>query len=145
MRFQPLSEGVVGWIDSLPRKLDRDRTMLLLSPRRPKSPWSKLNKERVANMIYQELMTSAGLEKIEQAKADGSWVFLDDVEALIIPDDLTAVLLQNPQAAKYFGAFSPSSKKGILQWIKRTKRDLTRQKRIANTVELAAQNIKANS
>ena len=134
-----------GWIDSLPRKLDRDRTLLLLSPRRPKSPWSKLNKERVAKMTSQGLMTAAGLEKIEQAKVDGSWVFLDDVEALIIPDDLAAALAQAPQAAKYFDAFSPSSKKGILQWIKSARRDATRQKRIAKTVELAAQNIKANS
>ena len=134
-----------GWIDSLPRKLDRDRTMLLLSPRRPKSPWSKLNKERVAKMIDQGLMASAGLVRIEQAKADGSWVFLDDVEALIMPDELAAALAQNPQAAKYFEAFSPSSKRGILQWIKSAKREPTRQQRIAKTVELAAQNIKANS
>ena len=95
-------------------------------------------------MIEQELMTSTGLEKIEQAKADGSWIFLDDVEALVIPDDLAKALAENAQAAQYFDAFSPSSKKGILQWIKSAKRSPTRQNHIAKTVELAAQNIKAN-
>ena len=133
-----------GWIDSLPRKLDNDRTMLLLSPRRPKSPWSKLNKDRVAKMLEQDLMTPAGLEKIDQAKADGSWSFLDDVEALIIPDDLATALESNAQAKTYFEAFSPSSKKGILQWIKSAKQTATREKRIKKTVDLAAQNIKAN-
>ena len=133
-----------GWIDSLPRKLDADRTMLLLSPRRPKSSWSKLNKDRVAKMLEQDLITPAGLERINQAKADGSWTFLDDVEALIIPEDLATALAANPQAKTYFEAFSPSSKKGILQWIKSAKRAPTREKRIAKTVELAAQNIKAN-
>lgn len=133
-----------GWIDSLPRRLDDNRTMLLLSPRRPKSAWSKLNKTRVAHLIDQGLMTPAGLEKIEQAKVDGSWTFLDDVEALIMPADLAAALAQNPTAAGYFEAFSPSAKKGILQWIKSAKQATTRQKRIAKTVEFAAQNLKAN-
>ncbi|MEM6255013.1 MAG: YdeI/OmpD-associated family protein [Cyanobacteria bacterium P01_D01_bin.156] len=133
-----------GWIDSLPRKLDSDRTMLLLSPRRPQSPWSKLNKERVARMFNQGLMTPAGQEKIDQAKANGSWTFLDDVEALIIPDDLATALAANVQAKEHFDGFSPSSKKGILQWIKSAKQTATREKRILKTVELAAQNIKAN-
>ncbi|MEM1240821.1 MAG: YdeI/OmpD-associated family protein [Cyanobacteria bacterium P01_H01_bin.26] len=133
-----------GWIDSLPRKLDANRTMLLLSPRRPQSPWSQLNKDRITKMLDQGLMTSPGQEKINQAKADGSWTFLDDVEALIIPHDLAAALEANLQAKGYFEAFSPSSKKGILQWIKSAKRAPTREKRIAKTVELAAQNIRAN-
>lgn len=130
-----------GWIDSLPRKLDENRTMLLLSPRKPKSVWSKLNKTRVEWLIEQGLMMPAGLEKIERAKADGSWAFLDDVE--IIPDDLAAALACNTEATKYFSAFSPSAKKGILQWIKMAKRDETRRQRIEKTVTLAAQNIKA--
>ena len=133
-----------GWIDSLPRRLDADRTMLLLSPRRRESPWSKLNKNRVAKMLEQSLMTPAGLEKITQAKIDSSWSFLDDVEALIIPNDLKASLDKNPQAKSYFEAFSPSAKKGILQWIKTAKQAATRKKRIKKTVDLAAQNIKAN-
>jgi uncharacterized protein YdeI (YjbR/CyaY-like superfamily) len=132
-----------GWIDSLPRKLDEDRTMLLLSPRKPQSIWSKLNKTRVKSLIEQGLMMPAGLEKIERAQADGSWTFLDDVEALVIPADLAAALASNAEAAKYFSAFSPSAKKGILQWIKMAKRPETRAQRIEKTVTLAAQNIRA--
>lgn len=133
-----------GWIDSLPRRLDEDRIMLLLSPRKPKSVWSKLNKTRVEKLTADGLMMPAGLKKVQQAKADGSWIFLDDVEALVIPDDLAAGLADNALAAKSFEAFSDSAKKGILQWIKMAKREQTRQQRIEKTVTLAAQNIKAS-
>ena len=132
-----------GWIDSLPRKLDQDRSMLLISPRKKKSVWSKLNKERVEKLIKTGAMTPAGMKKIESAKADGSWIFLDDVEALQIPDDLAAALAENAVAQQNFETFSPSGKKGILQWIKMAKRAQTRQQRIQKTVERAAVNEKA--
>ncbi|MBL7944454.1 MAG: hypothetical protein JNN32_00210, partial [Flavobacteriales bacterium] len=60
-----------GWIDSLPRKLDADRTMHYLSPRKPKSMWSAVNKRHVEELVAKGLMTAAGLRKIEAAKADG--------------------------------------------------------------------------
>jgi uncharacterized protein YdeI (YjbR/CyaY-like superfamily) len=133
-----------GWIDSLPRKLDQDRTMLLLSPRRPGSPWSRLNKQRVEKLLAANQMMPPGLVAIQQAKADGSWTIYDEVEDLIIPDDLAAGLAENETAAANFHAFSDSSKKGILWWIKSAKRPATRAQRIADTVRLAQHNIRAN-
>jgi uncharacterized protein YdeI (YjbR/CyaY-like superfamily) len=133
-----------GWVDSLPRKLDDERTMLYISPRRKGSPWSRLNKTRVEKLIAAGLMTEAGMTLIEQAKADGTWTIYDEVEDLIIPPDLAAALAANPDAQKHFAAFSDSAKKGILWWIKSAKRAATREKRINETVRLAAQNIKAN-
>jgi uncharacterized protein YdeI (YjbR/CyaY-like superfamily) len=134
-----------GWIDSRTRKLDRDRTMLLLSPRRPGSPWSRRNKEHVERLLAAGLMMPPGLAAIEQAKEDGSWTVYDEIEDLVIPDDLAAALAQNEAAATHFGAFGDSSKKRILWWIKTAKRLKTRQKRIAETVELAEHNVEANS
>lgn len=131
-----------GWIDSLPRKLDADRSMLLISPRKPKSVWSKLNKERVEKLTQSGLMMPAGVEKIDRAKANGSWFFLDDVEALQIPDDLSVALAVNSVAKQNFENFSPSRKKGILQWIKMAKRSQTRQQRIEKTIAYAALNQK---
>ena len=64
-----------GWIDSKVNKLDDERYMQVFTPRKPKSIWSKINKQRVEKLIEQGLMTPAGLEKIETAKADGSWDF----------------------------------------------------------------------
>lgn len=133
-----------GWIDSLPRKLDEERTMLMLSPRRKGSPWSRVNKNRVEKLLAAGLIMPAGQAKIDQAKADGTWTIYDEVEDLIIPDDLAATFAQNEIAKTNFDNFSPSSRKGILWWIKSAKRAPTRAKRIAETVDLAAQNIKAN-
>ena len=132
-----------GWIDSLPRRLDEDRTMLLLSPRKPKSVWSKLNKTRVERLISDRRMMPPGLEKVERAKADGSWTFLDDVEALVIPEDLALALASDEVARANFEGFSDSTKKGILQWIKMAKRSQTRQQRIEKTVAKAALGEKA--
>lgn len=81
-----------GWIDSLPRKFDQDRTMLWFAPRKAGSGWSKRNKERVEVLIREGLMTVAGMEKIKAAKKDASWSKLDMVEALEIPTDLQAAL-----------------------------------------------------
>ena len=133
-----------GWIDSLPRKLDEERTMLLLSPRKPGSAWSKVNKDRVERMNAAGKMRPAGRQKIEQSKADDSWTFLDDVEALIVPDDLAAALSEYENAEENFAAFPPSSKRGILEWIKQAKRPETRNKRVRETAELASRNIRAN-
>jgi uncharacterized protein YdeI (YjbR/CyaY-like superfamily) len=133
-----------GWIDSATRRLDADRTMLRLSPRRPGSPWSRLNKQRVERLLADALMMPPGLAAIERAKEDGSWTIYDEIEDLIIPPDLADALAGNEVAARHFQAFSNSSKKGILWWIKSAKRLATRRKRIAETVELAEHNVRAN-
>lgn len=132
-----------GWIDSLPRKLDDDRTMLRISPRQPGSIWSKINKQRVARLIKAGLMTPAGQAVIDRAKQDGSWTIYDDCEQLVIPADLAAALAAAPPAADNFTAFSPSVKKALLWWIKSAKRAPTRQKRIEEVASKAALNKRA--
>ncbi|GAB4439512.1 MAG: YdeI/OmpD-associated family protein [Anaerolineae bacterium] len=133
-----------GLVDSLPRKLDEDRSMLWLAPRKPGSNWSRLNKQRVEKLIAAGLMTPAGLEKIEAAKQDGSWTALDAVENLEIPPDLDAALDQYSAAKENFEAFPRSVKRGILEWIANAKRPATRAKRIEETARLAQDNIRAN-
>jgi len=133
-----------GWIDSRPAKLDDERSMLLLSPRKRGSPWSKLNKHRVARLIESGHMTPHGLAKISVAQAHGSWDVYNDAEDLAMPIDLARALTANPLAAANFQSFSPSSRKGILWWIKSAKRPQTREKRIAETIRLAANGVKAN-
>ena len=132
-----------GWIDGRTRRLDEDRTMLLVAPRKAGSTWSASNKKRVASLEKAGLMTRAGREKIEEAQKDGSWTFLDDVENLVIPDDLSSALERNSKAQREFDAFSNSAKKVILLWIKTAKRSETRSKRVSETVRLAAKGLKA--
>ncbi len=131
-----------GWIDSKVKSLDEERYQQIFTPRKPKSVWSKLNKQYVTELIEKGLMTEAGLQKIEIAKQDGSWNRLDAVEALIVPQDLKQALEANKTANSYFERFSNSAKKNILFWIESAKRSQTRAKRIEQTVIAAAQNQK---
>lgn len=133
-----------GWIDSLPRKLDAERTMLRFSPRSQNTGWSALNKQRVARMTRLQRMQPAGLAKVAAAKADGSWSRLDMVEALAIPPDLATAFTTHKGSATAFDAFPRSVKRGILEWIQAAKRPETRAKRIEETASLAAQGKRVN-
>ena len=129
-----------GWIDSKAKSIDEERYRQIFTPRKPKSVWSKLNKQYIQELIEQGLMSKAGLEKIEAAKQDGSWTTLDEVEELIIPADLRQALAANKTANQYFKAYNNSTKKNILFWIQSAKRSQTRLKRIEQTINAAAQN-----
>lgn len=130
-----------GWIDSRPNVINAERYMQLFSSRKAKSPWSKINKERVKRLIEQGLMTEAGYKAIEAAKQNGFWSIYDAIEAQTMPEDLVQALAANPTARQNFEAFSDSSRKQILWHIKSAKRAETRAKRIEQIVEAAAQNI----
>ena len=132
-----------GWIDSKSSTLDEQRYQLHMSPRKAGSVWSKLNKQRIRKLVKEGRMTQAGLAKIKAAKKDGSWNTLNAIDRLEIPAELLERLSANEEARRNFEGFSTSSKKIILFWIASAKRDATRQKRIEETVRLAAQNIKA--
>ncbi len=133
-----------GWVDSLPRKLDAERSKLLFTPRKPKSVWSALNKQRVARLIADGLMTPAGLAKIEAAQRDGSWNTLDASDNLEIPADLATALANNKTAKKNFQAFPRSAKRAILYWLTNAKRESTRQARLTKLVTMAEVNKRAN-
>jgi uncharacterized protein YdeI (YjbR/CyaY-like superfamily) len=133
-----------GWIDSKGNKLDEERTMLWCAPRKSRSNWSRPNKIRVEKLIAAGLMEAAGLEKIELAKMNGTWTALDKVEDLEIPPDLEQALIVNKEAKQFFDEFPRSVKRAILEWILNAKKPETRAKRIAETANLAAKNIRAN-
>jgi uncharacterized protein YdeI (YjbR/CyaY-like superfamily) len=132
-----------GWIDSTVRTLDDARYVQLMAPRKPKSTWSRSNKVRVERLIAQGLMAAPGLASIERAMANGAWASLDEVEALVVPADLTRALRALPAAAKNFAAFSPSARKGYLHWISQAKRPETRAHRVAHVAQFAASNQKS--
>lgn len=133
-----------GWIDSKPNKRDENSYYQFFAKRNPKSNWSKVNKEKVTKLMEQRLMHSSGLRMIEIAKENGTWTALDEVENITIPADLKALFLKNKTALDNWEKFPRSSKRGILEWIMNAKKTETRQKRIEETVQLAADNIKAN-
>lgn len=129
-----------GWIDSKRVKIDEETSHQFFSKRKPKSTWSRINKEKVQRLIDQQLMTEAGLECIETAKRNGSWTLLDEVEDLVIPPDLENALKGRKGALDYFLGLSKSVKKMMLQWIVLARRPETRQRRINEIAESAGRN-----
>jgi uncharacterized protein YdeI (YjbR/CyaY-like superfamily) len=133
-----------GWIDSQARKRDADSSRLRFIPRSPHSTWSRVNRQRAAKMIELGLMTEPGQAMIDLARTNGTWQLLPDEQTSAIPDDLQELLDRNEAARHNFQTFPPSSKRLILEWIATAKRPDTRRRRINQTVDLAAVNIRAN-
>jgi uncharacterized protein YdeI (YjbR/CyaY-like superfamily) len=133
-----------GWIDSQPRLLDAERSMLRLSPRKPGSGWSAVNKQRIEKLMASGLMQPAGLAMIEQAKRSGAWTALDAAHAGEIPADLAAAFERHPGSAAEFAAFPPSARRGILEWVVSARRPETRAARVEETASLAATGERAN-
>lgn len=131
-----------GWIDSTRKSIDSDKFIQFYTRRKPKSAWSKINKEKVERLIKENLMREAGFKSIETAKQNGSWTILDLVEELHIPEDLEKAFEENPDSKDYFLSLSKSAKKIILHWITVAKRPETRLNRINEVAVLAAQKLK---
>ena len=124
----------VGWVDSTAGTLDAERGMLWCAPRKRRSGWSRPNKERVARLEAAGLLLPRGIEVIEQAKADGSWSTLDEVEDGVEPPDLAAALDADPAARATWDAFPRSVKRGLLELVAQAKKAETRERRIATIV-----------
>ena len=131
-----------GWIDSTAKSIDGETYKQFFCKRKPKSVWSKVNKEKVQRFLDNDLMMPAGLESISIAKQNGSWSILDEVEALKMPEDLATAFAAQPDAQDFFLSLSKSVQKSILQGLVLLKRVETRQKRIAEIVARAAQKLK---
>lgn len=127
-----------GWIDSKKIAIDKERSHQFFSKRKAKGTWSKINKDKILQLMESGMMTQAGLDVIEVAKQNGFWTILDEVEELIIPADLEAALKANANAMDFFLGLSKSVKKMLLQWIVLAKRQETRQKRIDEIAAHAA-------
>jgi uncharacterized protein YdeI (YjbR/CyaY-like superfamily) len=126
-----------GWIDGIRRKLDQERTMQLVAPRKVEH-WSQTYKLRFAKLEELGLIHQSGFNAVEASKKAGLWNFMDDVDNLIIPNDLQEALTKNNEAKLFFEAINASSKRFVLRWIKLAKTDKTRVTRIEQIVQLSS-------
>jgi uncharacterized protein YdeI (YjbR/CyaY-like superfamily) len=133
-----------GWVDSKGGSVDEQRTMLLLTPRRRGSGWSRPNKERIARLEAAGSIAAAGRAVLDAARADGSWTALDAVENLEEPPELTAALDADPAARRNWDGFPRSAKRASLVWISTAKRPETRANRVRETAAQAARGERAD-
>jgi uncharacterized protein YdeI (YjbR/CyaY-like superfamily) len=137
--YEDLVEEAIcfGWIDSTVNILDDQRALQLMTPRKSKSAWTRLNRQRVAAMESQGRMTDAGRRAVEVAKSNGWWTIYDPVEDLFEPADLGAALDASPAARAAWNGFPPSARKQMLWWIVSAGKPETRTSRIGKIVSEA--------
>jgi len=132
-----------GWIDSTVKNIGPGKRRQYFCPRKPKSVWSKVNKDHIKELKQQKLMHQSGLEAIKIAKKNGSWTALDAVEKGIVPKELKEAFDKNKLAFTNFKNFTRGQRKSYLYYLNQAKREETRKKRIAEIVDLCSKNIKA--
>ncbi len=133
-----------GWIDSTVRRIDEERYMQRFTPRSKNSKWSVINKKRALKLIANKKMTKYGLALINIAKNNGAWenaYSSKEDKNKALPADLLAELSKNTLALNNFSKFSLSCKQRYIKWINDAKKPDTRKRRIARTIEYAANNV----
>jgi uncharacterized protein YdeI (YjbR/CyaY-like superfamily) len=128
-----------GWIDGQAKRLDDHHYLQRFTPRRPRSKWSRINREKAERLIAEGRMRAGGLREIERAKEDGRWEdAYDSPSTATVPDDFQAALDAEPAAAEFFASLGSTKRYSFLYRITDAKRPETRAKRIAEYVELLA-------
>jgi uncharacterized protein YdeI (YjbR/CyaY-like superfamily) len=122
-----------GWIDSLVKRLDDDRFVLKITPRKPTSKWSDLNRKRWAELEAAGRLTPAGLAA---APTDHSYAPRPKVP--ILPAYIAAALKTNGKAWTFFRRLAPTARRDFVVWIHLAKRPETRERRIRESIRLLA-------
>jgi uncharacterized protein YdeI (YjbR/CyaY-like superfamily) len=137
--YEQLVEEAIcfGWIDSTVNTLDDDRGLQLMTPRKAKSGWTRLNRRRVAALEADGRMTDAGRAAVAAAQANGWWLLYDSVEDLLEPPDLAEALDASPAARTTWDRFPPSARKQMLWWVITAAKPETRATRVAKVVSEA--------
>lgn len=95
-----------GWIDGIRKGFDERSFLQRFTPRKPKSVWSQINRERVAQLTASRRMTPHGQRHVDAAKVDGRWdaayAPMRAVTHETIPHDLRAAIEANARARKTF-------------------------------------------
>jgi uncharacterized protein YdeI (YjbR/CyaY-like superfamily) len=129
-----------GWIDGQVSRFDEDYYLQRFTPRRSRSKWSKINRQKVTELIERGEMKAAGLREVERAKADGRWdAAYDALSTATVPEDLSRELEKNEKARKFFSELDGRNRYVILYQIQDAKRPETRARRIAKFVAMLAE------
>ncbi len=118
-----------GWIDGVKKSLDEQSYLQRITPRKPRSCWSKRNCEHVERLLAEQRMQEAGLVHVRAAQADGRWQNAYSASEAEVPDDFIAALAEHPQAQAFYATLTKSALYVIAHGLTSAKRAETRMKR----------------
>jgi len=126
-----------GWIDGQKKSCDESYYLQKFTPRRARSMWSQVNRDKVAELIRRGLMQPSGLAEVERAKADGRWeAAYASPRNTVAPDDLLTALAASPKAEAFFEGLNKTNRYSIVSRIQGARRPETRAARIAKFVDM---------
>jgi uncharacterized protein YdeI (YjbR/CyaY-like superfamily) len=139
VRYPEVLESALcfGWIDGRREALDERYFLQRFTPRRPRSRWSRINREKAERLIADGRMRAAGLAEVERARADGRWeAAYEGQKTITVPDDLQRELDARPQAKVFFAGLSRQNRYAILYRLQDAKKPETRVRRLAKFVAM---------
>ena len=122
-----------GWIDSLVKRLDDNRYAVKVTPRKPTSKWSDINRRRWKELKAAGLLTSAGLTAAPTENTYGPRPVIPN-----LPNYIAKAIKANAKAWKFFRELAPTYRRNFVVWIHMAKRPDTRERRIRQSLALLA-------
>jgi len=139
VRYPEVLESALcfGWIDGRRDALDERWFLQRFTPRRPRSRWSRINRDKAERLIAEGRMRPAGLAEVEQARADGRWeAAYQGQRSIAVPEDLQRELDARPDAKAFFAGLTSQNRYAILYRLQDAKRPETRARRLAQFVAM---------
>jgi uncharacterized protein YdeI (YjbR/CyaY-like superfamily) len=139
VRYPEVLESALcfGWIDARREALDERYFLQRFTPRRQRSRWSRINREKAEQLIADGRMRPAGLAEVERAKGDGRWkAAYEGQKRSTVPDDLQRELDARPQAKAFFAELSSQNRYAIIYRLNDAKKPETRARRLAKFVAM---------
>jgi uncharacterized protein YdeI (YjbR/CyaY-like superfamily) len=139
VRYPEVLESALcyGWIDGRREALDQSYFLQRFTPRRPRSRWSQINREKAEGLIVDGRMRPAGLAEVERARADGRWAAAyQGQKSSTVPADLRRELDARPTAKAFFAELNSQNRYAIIYRLQDAKKAETRARRLANFVAM---------
>jgi uncharacterized protein YdeI (YjbR/CyaY-like superfamily) len=139
VRYPEVLESALcfGWIDGRREALDEHFFLQRFTPRRSRSKWSRINREKAERLAAEDRMRQAGLAEVERAKADGRWeAAYEGQKSITVPDDLQHELDSRPKAKAFFAQLGSQNRYAILYRLQDAKKPETRARRLAKFVAM---------
>jgi uncharacterized protein YdeI (YjbR/CyaY-like superfamily) len=139
VRYPEVLESALcfGWIDGRREPLDERRFLQRFTPRRPRSRWSRINREKAERLIAEGRMRQAGLAEVEAARGDGRWdAAYEGQKTSAVPEDLQRELDARPEAKAFFAGLNSQNRYAILYRLQEAKKPETRTRRLAKFVAM---------
>ena len=128
-----------GWIDGIKKSEGAHYFRQRWTPRRARSIWSKINRDKALLYIEQGKMQPSGLAEVERAQKDGRWeAAYDGASKAVLPEDLLAAFDANPGAAEFFATLNAQNRYAVLFRIQTASKPETRARKVAQFAAMLA-------